>query len=126
MEILCGQMAMVKHKIKNLTFLSKALGKERPPMLPKIGPSKKQTAISRAFFYISHYSSHYQVVTINYVTIFTITKSKPSNTSSFIYKFNWTTCFGLEDHLQVLRAKVCATLRLKELNGIPLCSTVYF
>jgi hypothetical protein len=42
--------------------------------------------------------------------------SKPSNTTMYIsqvvlvYKFNRTTCFGLEDHLQVLRAKVCAML----------------
>jgi hypothetical protein len=46
-----------------------------------------------------------------------IPNSKPSNTTMYIsqvfliYKFNRTTCFGLEDHLQVLRAKVYAMLR---------------
>jgi hypothetical protein len=41
-----------------------------------------------------------------------------------IYKFNWTTCFGLEDHLQVLRAKVCAMLRLKRTQWDPINFTL--
>jgi hypothetical protein len=38
---------------RNVTLLSKALGKEHPPMFPKTGPLWKQTPIFRALLIIS-------------------------------------------------------------------------
>jgi hypothetical protein len=51
-------VSRVSHKSspdkRNFTLLSKALGKERPPMFPKKGPLWKQTPISRFLSQSSH------------------------------------------------------------------------